>query len=260
MKCKICPVETHFEFEGIVLNKYKVKYYRCPSCDFIQTEDPYWLEEAYTSPISSLDIGLINRNIKFSKFTSTLISLLFKRDSIFLDYGGGFGMFTRMMRDRGYNFYRQDIYCQNIFAFGFDLDDFNDRPKFELITAFEVFEHLVDPIKEIEQMLNYSDNILFSTELHGKEHLNFNNYWYFLPDSGQHVALYSVESLKFIAKKLGLFLYSNQTSLHLLSKRKINKILFKIGSTGRTISILDYLIVKPDSLLLKDFEKIRAQK
>ena len=83
--CKICSAETTFIFNGKILNKYNINYFRCPNCDFIQTENPYWLEEAYGSAISSLDIGLVGRNIKtqsllriYSIFTLLSLSQIFK--------------------------------------------------------------------------------------------------------------------------------------------------------------------------------------
>jgi 2-polyprenyl-3-methyl-5-hydroxy-6-metoxy-1,4-benzoquinol methylase len=42
------------------------------------------------------------------------------------------------------------LIVKNMFAVGFD--DQGDQD-YELITAFEVFEHLVDPMTEIENML-----------------------------------------------------------------------------------------------------------
>jgi len=255
--CKICAHKTEFIFEGKLLKKYNIRYFRCPKCDFIQTENPFWLEEAYNSAISSLDIGLINRNLRNQLIISNIINLFFDRKNQFIDYGGGYGMFVRMMRDNGYDYYRQDIYCDNIFAQNFDVSNLKDNVKFELLTAFEVFEHLNDPINEIQNMLKYSDNIFFSTEIHNKKQLDFNNYWYFLPETGQHISFFSKESLNFLSKKFNLNYYTNGTSLHLLSKKKINSFLFYFATNHRFIKILTFILFKNKSLLSKDFEKIK---
>ena len=83
------------------------------------------------------------------------------------------------MRDRGFDFYRQDTYCQNLFASGFDIADAGSNEKFSLITAFEVFEHLVDPITEISSMFETADSIVFSTHLQpNKEISSVNDWWY----------------------------------------------------------------------------------
>jgi hypothetical protein len=104
-------------FNTDVLNKYKVDYFQCLNCNFIQTEKPYWLDEAYSDAITKLDIGIIYRNINFSNtITQFFKNNLFSSDGIYLDYGGGYGIFVRMMRDKGFNFYRQDVFCNNLFA------------------------------------------------------------------------------------------------------------------------------------------------
>ena len=90
----------------------------------------------------------------------TLIHFFFDAKARFIDYGGGYGPFVRRMRDLGYNFYWTDRYCQNLFAKGFVADARFSR-KFELLTAVEVFEHLVDPWEEIQAMARLCDNIFY---------------------------------------------------------------------------------------------------
>jgi len=45
MNCKICSSNSSHIFSHDVLKKYNVKYFKCENCGFIQTENPYWLEE-----------------------------------------------------------------------------------------------------------------------------------------------------------------------------------------------------------------------
>src|ERR1019366_9454449 len=156
MKSKITGGETSLLFTKKILNKYDVKYYRCNDTGFIQIEDPFWLNEAYSSVITKLDIGLPYRNIILSERVSKLLATQFNYKGIFLDYAGGYGLFTRLMRDKGFNFYNTDKYCQNLFAEYFDLADLPDETTFELVSAFEVFEHLVNPIEEIKVILEFS--------------------------------------------------------------------------------------------------------
>lgn len=56
MKCSICFKENNILFKRLILNKYQVNYYKCTDCDFIQTEKPFWLKEAYNNAITDLDI------------------------------------------------------------------------------------------------------------------------------------------------------------------------------------------------------------
>src|ERR1019366_7601283 len=259
--CKICNSQTQIIFNKLVLNKYNVNYFQCNSCNFIQTEDPYWLNEAYQNVITSLDIELISRNLYLLENIPPVIDKCFPESSTMLDYGGGYGIFVRMMRDKGYQFFRQDIYCENLFAKYFDITE-NPDLKIDIVTAFEVFEHLSDPLIEIEKMLAYSDNIIFSTLLIPQNVNELKNWWYITPQTGQHIAFYSIQSLQLIAVKYQLNFYSNNQNLHFFSKRKIeNKIIQEIFYPQKTI--LDRIVNKfkkrvksRPSLLQKDYDFI----
>ncbi len=258
MKCKICASDIEQLFTKKLLSKYNVGYYKCISCDFIQTEDPYWLSEAYNDAITTLDIGLLSRNLHYKPIISNLINLLFKRKKRFLDFGGGYGVLVRLMRDAGYDFYRYDLYCENIFSKGFDLTESNKPDeKFELLTAFEVFEHLEHPLAEIEKMLEYSDSILFSTELVPAKEVNLQTWWYLAPETGQHISFYTKKTLEKIADMYGLNLYTNGYNLHLLTKKNINKTLFKVLSSRKFATISLFFYNTRTSLLQSDFDAFR---
>ena len=269
--CMICNHETKKIFNTDVLNKYKVDYFQCPSCDFIQTEKPYWLDEAYSEAITKLDIGIIYRNIHFSnKITHFFNNNLFSSDGIYLDYGGGYGIFVRMMRDKGFNFYRQDIFCNNLFAKHFDISDLSNDAKFNLLTAFEVFEHLENPLDEIQNMLLLADTIIFSTLLLPFHNVNPQNWWYFIPETGQHLSLFSLKSLKYLSKKFNLHLYSNEKDLHIFSKNKLNynpfekanksfftRIKHKLFNSDKFKLLNSKKYINPTSLLSSDFDFVK---
>jgi Methyltransferase domain len=225
MNCKICNSDTHRLFSGKILLKYDVSYYRCQKCGFIQTEEPYWLEEAYQESISACDVGVAQRGLLWKSALKRIINSFFDSSAKFVDFGGGTGLLVRLMRDLGFDFYRYDVYGENAFARGFDVVDIQDNnTKFELMTAFEVFEHLENPLPEIERMFCLSDSILFSTLLSPLDltKLNPQDWGYFSPETGQHIAFYTSESLKEIALKFGCNLYSDGEDVHLLTFKKLN--------------------------------------
>ena len=86
--CKICSFDCQHFDKAILMGKYEINYYRCPNCGFVQTEDPYWLPEAYSDAIADSDIGLIARNIHLSSIVDTILKIL-NPTSKLLDYGGG---------------------------------------------------------------------------------------------------------------------------------------------------------------------------
>jgi hypothetical protein len=200
------------------------------------------LDEAYARAMTRSDLGLVGRNIFHSRLVPLIILALFTREARFLDYGGGYGLFARLMRDYGFDFYRQDRYAENLFAAGFDAED-HPGTAYELVTAFEVFEHLPQPLEEVEQMLAYSRNVLFSTQLLPTPAPDLNQWWYYGLDHGQHVALYTRESLQEIARHFGLNAYSCGSALHLLTEKKLPPAAFAlIGRLARRAPWLARLV------------------
>jgi hypothetical protein len=256
MICKICNSNAKQVFNSKILKKYDVKYFKCDNCGYLFTEEPFWLDEAYSRSINLSDTGLLDRNIYFSKVLSVLIYFCFNKNGLFLDYAGGYGVFTRLMRDIGFDFYWHDPYTQNLFANGFEKDIKPDS-KFELITAFEVFEHLVSPKEEIEKMLSYSKTIVFSTELLSKEIPDPNEWWYYGFNHGQHISFYTEKTIMMIANHFNLNYY-RLPSLHILTKKRINvfKIFFnKFYNIGLSQFVKKNMISKIQS----DFESLKNE-
>jgi len=247
--CKICSSVSPYFAQATILNRYTVDYFKCSVCGFVQTEKPYWLDQAYADPIAISDVGLVARNFKFSQITQELIIPCFNSKGKFLDYGCGYGLFVRLMRDLGFNFYGYDQYCQNIFYQGFEG---NQQENYDLVTAFEVFEHFVDPLEEIEKLLNFSQNLLFSTQLLPVDHPKPDQWWYYALHEGQHISIYTYQSLLKIAEKFKLNLYSDGSSLHLLTQTKISE-----SSWKKAVSIESASNSLP-SLIEQDFLKAVA--
>lgn len=234
MLCKICNSESTIIFSKTVLSKHKVNYHSCKNCGFIQPDEPFWLQEAYESAISDMDTGIFVRNYKNKKLVSFLLKFYFNKKAKFLDYGAGYGIFVRMMRDNGFDFWGIDEYATPLFSKKFDIKNHKiENLKFEAITCFEVFEHLENPKVEIEKMLTFSDTIIFSTSLsdpiyekNGIESIK--NWWYISEETGQHISIYSYKSLEILAQNFQLKLYSNRYNFHILSKKRINPIIFTL--------------------------------
>lgn len=235
IKCQICGEESKNIFKGTILNKYKANYCQCSRCGFIFIESPSWIEEAYNSPITVFDTGIINRNVTMAQNVLMLLKSFYGggREASCLDFGGGYGIFTRLMRDLGYNFEWYDKYSNCLLARGFEGDT---HKKYDCLTAFEVFEHLTEPDKDISSMMETADTIIFSTELYDKEmnYRQLDEWWYYLPEAGQHVSFYSQLTLEMIARKYNVNYYIINNGLHVFSKQdfssKISKCRFLINS------------------------------
>jgi len=258
MRCNICNRETLPFQQAMVRGKYNVQYFCCPNCGFIQTESPYWLGEAYAEAINTSDVGLVARNLETARVTKAVISVFFESAAKFVDYGGGYGLFVRLLRDSGFDFYRYDRFCANLFAHGLDVTA-SELQKYELVTAFEVFEHLVDPMQDIAAIAKFSENILFTTNITPTPPPLLKNWWYYGLDHGQHVSLYSRTSLSVVAAQLNLHLYSNGVNLHLLTKQVILSPLFRLVVSGPGSTLLN-LVVRRRSLIAADYFRISGRK
>lgn len=223
--CNICNTSSRPLAHAVVLRKHDVVFFRCPRCGFVQTEEPFWLSEAYKRPIAVSDIGLVGRNLLWSHRICALVSLFFNSAGRFLDYGGGYGLLVRLMRDKGYDFYWSDKFCPNLFATGFEAAP--QLEPYELLVALEVFEHLPTPLPEASAMLKLSQNLLISTLLIPPNNPRPGEWWYYALDDGQHVSFYTERSLMILAERLGLRLYTNGRDCHLLTPKRLSTALFR---------------------------------
>ena len=215
-KCIICENPLEFLMNDEILGKYSIDYYLCSNCKCIQTEDPYWLHEAYSSAIALSDTGIMSRNLDACKKLMPIFKRYFKPTSKVVDYGGGYGILTRMLRDKGVDAYWTDKYSENLLARGFEYDG---HSFVDAILAFEVVEHLTNPFEEIKEIMSKTDCFIFSISLLKRMDFKSNKeWWYFSSDSGQHIFFPSESTLKHIADLLNVT-YFNLWGLHILSRK-----------------------------------------
>lgn len=255
--CKICESESRPFAVGRVLGKYDVQYFQCPRCRFVQTEQPYWLGEAYSTALIAADVGAVQRNVELADSAQAVLQQFFDADARFLDYGGGYGMFVRLMRDRGFDFRWQDKYAQNLLSMGFEAAPDDDG--FELVTAFEVLEHLEHPFEEIGEMLRRGRSLLCSTQLLPAENPKPGEWWYYATSGGQHIALYTPEALAELARRFGRHLVSNGWSLHLFSGEPVSERTFRNVLRRRVTRVLNRFRRRP-SLIPADFAAITGER
>ncbi|MFQ9650152.1 MAG: methyltransferase domain-containing protein [Enterocloster sp.] len=112
-----------------------------------------------------------------------------------------------------------------LLAKGFEWDDKQVVSNWgvEILSAFEVFEHLDDPLSEITKMKEISCNIFFSTLIYDTNFvLPSKDWWYFAPKTGQHISFYSEKTLKYIAKYFNLKYYRITDERHFFTKEQLD--------------------------------------
>lgn len=254
--CRICEAATEPFFTKLILGKHQVAYFKCPSCGQVQTEKPYWLEEAYRDSPTKLDVGMADRCIWTALTTVALARKLgIGPEESCLDWGAGTGLLVRLCRDHGMNYFYSDPYAVNVFAAGFEVDQKKPTPDWACVTAFEVAEHLPDPLVNFGDLFKLSPrHILFSTLLYSGQAAD----WWYFNDAGQHVAFYTRRSLEFIARRYGYHLASNDCDLHLFSRERVRDSLLDACRKSREKQAARYR-KKHGSRVLEDFEYVKNQ-
>jgi len=251
MRCKICQTESVHFGQALLLDKYQVQYFRCPKCGFIQTEEPHWLSEAYSEALVAFDVGVMQRNLQFAASTSAIILMLFPSGGKFLDYGGGHGTFVRLMRDRGFNFFWQDLYAKNIHARTFES---KPNTRYDLVTTFEVLEHMPHPLEDISQAFALSDNVLTTTSLVPEPAPTPPNWWYYACRGGQHISFYTPAALRELARHFDRHVLS-LNGFHLFTRQPVSARKFRLALGGYTSIVINRLLRRP-SLMPVDYEAI----
>lgn len=228
-----------------------MRYFDCDTCGYIQTETPHWLEKAYSRAINDVDTGIMMRNrLNVGRVVTTLFALG-KPTGRVIDHAGGYGILVRMLRDVGVDARWRDKYCENLLARGFEATDGHC----DLLTAFEVFEHMVEPVQELAAMLDETPSVLLSTDLVRTVYTPPPDWWYYGPEHGQHIGFFRPSTLRWIANRLGCHHASDGASLHLFSRAPIPRFWLPLLKVRRFAPLAARLLLRPKTM--DDFNRMR---
>lgn len=238
-RSKICDLKNVYPAG---LSGTPVYYERCQSCGFLFTRhfDSYqaddWTREIYNGEYARLDPEYHGER---AHRNASLLQFMFSRQRasiIGLDYGGGNGATSQSLRQIGFNFDSHD-------PFGFSDMTPHKAGTYNLVTAFEVFEHVPDPVSTLATIMNYMADgpaILIIGTLSSDGRVDNRSrlaWWYAAPRNG-HISLYSKRSLATLAQKFGLHCASPLPGTHIMSRRSISTLTTSSLVLGKLITRL----------------------
>jgi hypothetical protein len=194
-----------------------VYYALCSNCsfcfapDFMTWQLSKFEEKIYNDEYVLVDPDYIEARPRAN--ATKLISMFGNRGQTLshLDYGGGDGLLVKLLRDSNWQSISYDLFVNKDVGV-------EQLGNFDLITAFEVFEHVPNVqelISNLCSLLIPGGLVLFSTllsdgNIHSRQKINW---WYASPRNG-HISLFSKKSLATLAKKSGFNFISFSVGLH----------------------------------------------
>jgi len=208
------------EYRGqfLPLSGHAVYYARCGSCNYtFAPEFGFWTDQDFLEKIYNEDYIKVDPDYLDKRQQENAVMLnnffgAYRMHINHLDYGGGNGRLAQLLRGAQWQSVSYDPFPKNNMRLS-DLGTFN------LITAFEVFEHVPDPhgmMENISKLLEGQDSMVFFSTgisdglIKDKERLNW---WYAAPRNG-HIGIHTAKSLKVLGQMHNLNFASMGTSFH----------------------------------------------
>ena len=213
--CLVTP-GTPFEHSG-----EEIWYYLCGTCKFCFAAGMFaWTSAVMTRRIYNHQYQDIDPDFVESRPRNNSIALQKWFGGVLdqidhLDYGGGAGRLTELLRQHGWRSCSYDPFFQS----GAPPEP---GKRYTLVTAFEILEHSNDPRGLMRSLAAQLDDygLLVITTLLSDDAIDPGrklDWWYAAPRNG-HISLFSAEALHLLAEENGLFCETRNGLIHFLGK------------------------------------------
>lgn len=193
-----------------------VDYVQCAGCGFVFAPELHqWTPEDFSREIYNDGYAAVDPDHRETRpriNSETLVATFGQAGCSIrhLDYGGGAGRLAELMRAAGWHSTSYDpFFAGQITVSG----------RFHLLTCFEVFEHVPDPVGLMQRLraLMDKDGLVLASTLVSDGQISPGkplDWWYVAPRNG-HISLHSRRSLALLAAGQGLETASFSPDIHL---------------------------------------------
>lgn len=194
-----------------------IYYRRCQTCGLLFTDAfDDWADADFEARIYNdgyLEIDPDYVEVRPTNFAGVVAATFgaSASDLDVLDYGGGNGRMAALLREQGF----RSATTYDAFSPGF-----RERPqrRFNLVTCFETLEHMVDPIRGAEDIVDLLDEnglLLFSTLVQPADFNALGLLWPYVGPRNGHVTLHTRQSLARLFGRFGLQTASFDDNIHM---------------------------------------------
>lgn len=234
----------------------------------------YWLSSSNLNKLNKDRFNVTWRKKRRSDFSfyHLVISSLSSEKilSPLLDLGSGSGSITDFLSTHGYSCYTHDLPFASVSSgkhhFSCYIDELPNKTgklRFPLITAFDVLEHLTDPVSDFKSIANTMTNNGFFIAETGvlSSNDNLSTWWYMrLPE---HNISWNISSLKYVSKQAQIALVASIPVKHKSRNNSSSTYQFKqivIISAVGLISRSKFLLSLVNSILKQDITRLGTLK
>jgi hypothetical protein len=192
-----------------------IYYRRCGHCGFLFTDAfDDWTTEQFKKNIYNNDYRIVDPEYQSDRprrNAADVLKLWGQKAALrVLDYGGG-----------------NDLFCANLRAGGFAeavtydpmAPEYAQRPKgkFDLLTCFETLEHVPDPLRTIDNIVEYVAEpgiVYFTTLLQQPDFDQEGMNWWYVRRRNGHISIFSKQALTVAWARHGYKIGSLKDQLH----------------------------------------------
>ncbi|MCK4875783.1 MAG: class I SAM-dependent methyltransferase [Sulfurimonas sp.] len=211
-ECKICNGNT----TAITDEKTQKIYHTCLTCEYIFLDELSYIDEKsekkhYDKHHNTFEsFGYVKM---FEELIDGFIIPQAQNIKTALDFGCGEGEVLPILLEKN------RVICDRYDLFYFPKKVYENK-KYDLITSTEVFEHLIDPLSILKELLSHVNKdgfLLLMSAFHPNNEEEFLKWWYIRDIT--HIGFFNLKTFEYLAQELNLKIVKHNSKNTIIFKK-----------------------------------------